>query len=49
MQDSKRAWKGIEDKGTLEEEEGFEDDGGFDTTILKSLSEDSPHWRQTSF
>ena len=33
----KRAWKGIEDK----EEEGFEDDEGFDTTISKSLSIDS--------
>ena len=32
-----RAWKGIED----EEEEGLEDDEGFDTTISKSLSIDS--------
>ena len=36
-QDSERAWKGIED----EEEEGFEDEEGFDTTISKSLSVDS--------
>ena len=36
-QDSERAWKGIEDK----EEEGFEDDKGFNTTISKSLSVDS--------
>ena len=35
--DSKRAWKWIEDK----QEEGFEDDEGFNTTTSKSLSIDS--------
>ena len=36
-QDLERAWKGIKD----EEEEGFEDEEGIDTTISKSLSKDS--------
>jgi len=36
-QDFERAWKWIED----EQEEGFEDDEGFNTTTSKSLSIDS--------
>ena len=38
-QDLEKAWKWIEDKEEVfKEEEGFEDDRGFDIRISKSLS-----------